>query len=218
MNAYLTSVLLTGLVMASPLAAQDPALPSTSWLGVFGSVTSASCSPEVTGNIDLGEVNHSMLSPDKVNHLSQQVFKLTITCDQPAKIGFITNDPQRSGVHASEWARGRGQLEAFTLTNAAGDAAVGGYTLGGSQIWLDGVAGIGMTWVSDGFTATRSLIVTPREPVAFKFPGGGAGEPRAFKTLRYDITVTPWLLPSREIRATDAVGIKGAVTFEVVLL
>lgn len=143
---------------------------------------------------------------------------LGVTCDRAAKFAVIAFDGQQGGE------TGR---HAFVLTDASGARIVGGLVMSASSILLDRAVGIGMEWDGEegyksieqiGAAPLHWLRLWPARPVAFQFPKSPLGEPSAFKALTLGLNVLPWLEPKNKIDATELVGIKGAVTFELLVL
>ena len=214
---------LLACALASPAAASAPIIadvlfPDASQLSVLGSITSVACVPAVSGSIDLGDISRDDLREGFGTSLQVRRTTLSVTCDRAAKVAVVAYDAQRSGAPDES---------VFVLTDGSGDRVVGGFLVSSGSFLLDGAAGIGMEW--DGEKGYRSIPQTeegplhnlrmwPGRPVAFQFPNARRGEPSAFKTLSVDLNVRPWLEPRETFDATELVGIKGAVTFELLVL
>jgi len=220
MKTIVTTLMLVSVIASPRVAASDHYETATrSALGVFGAVSTSSCVPTVEGQVDLGDIPHGMLDPDRVTTLSDRSVSLSVVCDQAAKIALIPIDETRAGLplglHSDGYSKGW-----FMLSNASGARALGSLAVSIGSATLDGSPGTRLVWLGDGRfrEGYDDLMVSPNQPVAFKLSSVPASEPTASKVLAAKVFLSPRIFPGKLIDSGDLVSVRGAMTFELLIL
>lgn len=208
-----------------------PALAESVDVIVKGTITPASCTPQLGGGgvIDYGTIHPNTLSQTDYTKLPGKEIPISITCDAPAKVALkATSMRPGSTAGATERPWGvapspvSGMLPVVGL-GLDGSDKIGGYSMGFTSVLLDGNVGHTLyqndDWDNNKWSLSPSAsFFSVNNSMKVSWSTAADNTPQAFEAMSGTIRVDAYLNKASELDLSKPVALDGLTTIEMIYL
>ena len=200
---------------------------------ISSAIEPTACTPTLGGGgtIDYGTIAAGSLSATAYTVLPEKILSISISCDAPAKVALqaLSGRPG-SLAGAEEHAYGQGgapvafggsQNPVAVGLGLHGSDKIGGYNVKVNNVFLDGVASVGMVKTIGGTTWSNAYIdslFNHSYSNLFSFGASAADGPVAFEEMSGQVSVQAYINKTSDLDLTTPVVLDGLTTIELVYL
>lgn len=189
----------------------------SSALSLRASVLPVACVPTLSqgGKVNMGKISHRDLRVDNITKLQSRVIQLNVTCDAPASFALKTIENQPGTAMY-------GESDRFGLGTDKMSNPVGAYTMSISSATshADGMSSLALTRAPLS-ASTWSESQSGRQKLShdsllgFTTSSGSTTGPDAFEQLNTMIIVEVEIAPTKTLKVSDEIMLKGSATIEI---
>jgi type 1 fimbria pilin len=220
----ITTIRLAALATMLAAASFGAHAAETADLAVQGMIRPSACNVSLSGNgtVDYGTISALTLSETAGTALPSRDFTLSVNCDAPTVIGFVTTD-NRAGTVSNTAGRATGALNDL---HYYGVGAVDGRNIGAYQIYrstatADG-SPVALFWSQNSGSTWSSTTDRDWGLPGIRTHSWGATDattPGAYSSIVQQFTLRLGIAPTSELPPLDnSIAIDGLATFTLVYL